>query len=792
MSCLSGAQGMIYLQDGKTPCDVVCRDGAFVKDIVDQVCSSLDEPIIPVVRPLFTLCDKKTGMSLNHYHKMTKKDTARKYHLKLFVTIKQNGMMLQCLSRSACKYYYEQVKYDFLKGKLFPPVSLNTSCWMVGIEMAKVAAETGLSFEELIDKKRRKSLLEFMPADLLKSWNASAGIRTNIESVFSKFSNPDGLSRTPQYHTIKYIEVYEKDSKCGTHMYKVQWPNSHRGIKPVILVSAEFGIARMIRQTKDVICEIGQLKKVEIHLSQVQALITKVEQRSDGRDETESTINVQFMQLSELKSFAAVLDVYYRLVVDANASILDGDLKPEEVCLKVSEGDGYKRDLCHAPISPNSVEKVLEMHKEEGRFLIRESRSNDDSYTLSLCHNGSIKNFRIRRNSDKSLSLVDPASDGKVEKMCGRYDTLQSLVSTHLREKNGLPTLLTNNCSPNDIYTITGPIPLLHLPSAQGLCDVEEDMCQIARDLVSRGVDWIPYESLIIKQKLGSGHFSNVYEANWTAKNMQVAVKIPSSDKMEPKSVNSIMDDLKKEIETMFKLKHENIVSLLGISDAPHFIPYIERIPMVVMEYVRGGSLKTYIHDIKERIAKKAMAYQAVVRTFLEFSQQIAKGMEYIESKELVHRDLAARNVLVVSSSHVKISDFGLTRLRDEGKAYYEAKQHLDLPIYWYSPECLEKKKFTSKSDVWSYGTTLWEVFSLGEDPCNYINQALKKSPSTKPLLQQIAEIYKPSTFPFQGRPHSLCPSGVDAIMRRCWDLNPTLRPQFGDLYLEIGLLKTS
>ena len=75
------------------------------------------------------------------------------------------------------------------------------------------------------------------------------------------------------------------------------------------------------------------------------------------------------------------------------------------------------------------------MHKEEGRFLIRESRSNDDSYTLSLCHNGSIKNFRIRRNSDKSLSLVDPASDGKVEKMCGRYDTLQSLVSTHLREK---------------------------------------------------------------------------------------------------------------------------------------------------------------------------------------------------------------------------------------------------------------------------------------------------------------------------------------------------------------------
>lgn len=96
--------------------------------------------------------------------------------------------------------------------------------------------------------------------------------------------------------------------------------------------------------------------------------------------------------------------------------------------------------------------------------------------------------------------------------------------------------------------------------------------------------------------------------------------------------------------------------------------------------------------------------------------------MEYLQSQRIVHRDLAARNVLVESDDFVKISDFGLARLASDGDYYSVQTTDRAMPILWHAPESIRHTKFSSLSDVWSYGIVLFEMFSCGEKPYDDLN----------------------------------------------------------------------
>uniref|UniRef100_A0A4W3ICY7 Tyrosine-protein kinase Tec-like n=1 Tax=Callorhinchus milii TaxID=7868 RepID=A0A4W3ICY7_CALMI len=99
----------------------------------------------------------------------------------------------------------------------------------------------------------------------------------------------------------------------------------------------------------------------------------------------------------------------------------------------------------------------------------------------------------------------------------------------------------------------------------------------------------------------------------------------------------------------------------------------------------------------------------------LSICEDVCEGMAYLEENHFIHRDLAARNCLVTEKNMVKVSDFGMTRyvLDDE----YTSSTGSKFPVKWSPPEVFHFSKFSSKSDVWSFGVLMWEVFTEGRMP---------------------------------------------------------------------------
>jgi len=86
---------------------------------------------------------------------------------------------------------------------------------------------------------------------------------------------------------------------------------------------------------------------------------------------------------------------------------------------------------------------------------------------------------------------------------------------------------------------------------------------------------------------------------------------------------------------------------------------------------------------------------------------------EYVSQKNFVHRDLAARNILISTNKQCKVTDFGLARDLYNYDEYQSEGGRL--PIKWMSPEAIFELKFTTESDVWSFGVLMYELFSWGE-----------------------------------------------------------------------------
>ena len=259
---------------------------------------------------------------------------------------------------------------------------------------------------------------------------------------------------------------------------------------------------------------------------------------------------------------------------------------------------------------------------------------------------------------------------------------------------------------------------------------------------------------------LGQGCYGEVVKAvltKWCGLETEV-VAVKRINQNVP--IDSGLKDMRREIEIMKKLSHRNIVEIKGFVEDPQL--------MLVMEYLELGSLISYLKVHKHRMLQHGVSQLP----FKKFALDIVDGMKYLESRKIVHRDLAARNILVASDCEVKISDFGLAQVIKEGD-YYRMRTQQCLPLRWYAPESIMRGTFTHKSDVWSFGVTMWEMFSFGKDPvypeCDHDSKLLEK-------LEEGKRLECPEN----------CPLEVYEIMRSCWKTSSDERPSFERLELDI------
>ncbi|CAG7733213.1 unnamed protein product [Allacma fusca] len=282
----------------------------------------------------------------------------------------------------------------------------------------------------------------------------------------------------------------------------------------------------------------------------------------------------------------------------------------------------------------------------------------------------------------------------------------------------------------------------------------------------AQGIYVFGKDQITLGRMIGQGCYGAVYMGELIRSDgspEHVAVKM-MKDSLEEKE----QEEFQREYQILQSLNHPNIVEVKGVVYDPSLL--------LIMEFLPMGSLLDYFRMFHTK---------PNLRQLMKFAKDICDGMDYLVSYNLVHRDLAARNILVASDDLVKISDFGLARFTDKDDNCYKLRTDRKLPVKWYPPESLHDWKFSEKSDIWSYGVTLYEIFSYGQEP-NLPGVSNNESGDVKET-DELQEIVKLLSSGVRLPCPEHCPNNVyKQLMLPCWEMNPQDRPSFSKLLGEI------
>uniref|UniRef100_A0A8C2YEI2 non-specific protein-tyrosine kinase n=1 Tax=Coturnix japonica TaxID=93934 RepID=A0A8C2YEI2_COTJA len=350
--------------------------------------------------------------------------------------------------------------------------------------------------------------------------------------------------------------------------------------------------------------------------------------------------------------------------------------------------------------------KARDQYGNEGLIPSNYVTENTESNLETYDHGGDIRHYQIKKNHLKQYYVAEKYL----------FSSIPELIQYHQHNAAGLITRLRHpvrsiRCS---------------LPATAGFSYEEWELN--------------PSELTFVKE-LGRGQFGIVHLGKWKA-TIKVAIKKINEGAMSE-------DDFMEEAKLMMKLSHPKLVQLYGVCTR-------QKPLYVVTEFLENGCLLSYLRQRRGKLSTDML---------LGMCLDVCEGMEYLERNNFIHRDLAARNCLVNAEHTVKVSDFGMARyvIDDE----YVSSSGAKFPIKWSSPEVFHFKKYSSKSDIWSFGVLMWEVFTEGKMPFG--------SKSNYEVVHEISagnRLY---------RPH-LASHTVYKVMYSCWHEKPEGRPTFAEL----------
>uniref|UniRef100_A0A0K0F5V2 Tyrosine-protein kinase n=1 Tax=Strongyloides venezuelensis TaxID=75913 RepID=A0A0K0F5V2_STRVS len=259
----------------------------------------------------------------------------------------------------------------------------------------------------------------------------------------------------------------------------------------------------------------------------------------------------------------------------------------------------------------------------------------------------------------------------------------------------------------------------------------------------------IDKSDIIISKKIGQGTFGEIWKGSLKQgegkSDISIAIKIPKTKNIEKYIV--VVTEALSEVRLMRVFNHENVVKFYGAS-------FVSEPFLIIMELSNFGCLRKYVKR-KKKIDNKDL---------LNFAIDASMGLVYIHSKYGIHRDIAARNCLVFAKKRVKISDFGQAVILKEGEKEFklDSKDSL-LPLRWLSPETLKYSIFTFKTDVYSFGILLWELFNNCKEPFENMKMS--------DIIVGVRRGLKPKSSP------TVPPEIIDVIEHKCLISDPAKRP---------------
>ncbi|KAM3728170.1 Fer-related kinase [Dirofilaria immitis] len=238
----------------------------------------------------------------------------------------------------------------------------------------------------------------------------------------------------------------------------------------------------------------------------------------------------------------------------------------------------------------------------------------------------------------------------------------------------------------------------------------------ILKRAVARAPWELRRETVTIENKIGEGEFGEVYCGKYklpTGRVVEVAIKLAKTAETSKEKNKEMM----KEARLMRNYEHPNVVRMYGVC--------VEHEPLlIVMELMKisGGALDDFLKknqvSVKDKIEKmiaggawglniciQKIAFIVILLREIVCLHVVKIDRIILETRFSIHK----KSFLL----HVKISDFGLSREGDE----YRMTRARRVPIKWLAPETIQRLIYTSKTDVWSYGVMVWEIFANAEEP---------------------------------------------------------------------------
>ncbi|XP_069779332.1 tyrosine-protein kinase JAK2-like [Narcine bancroftii] len=458
-------------------------------------------------------------------------------------------------------------------------------------------------------------------------------------------------------------------------------------------------------------------------------------------------LEAEFPTLRDALSFVALIDGYYRLTADAHHYFCK-EVAPPKLLEHIENN-------CHGPITSDfAVSKLKKQGNRKGLFILRCSPKDFNTYFLTIC-------VETEFGKDYKDCLIIKGENYVVDGVPWQFESLKSLLNYY--QMTGLVTegisIELNTCCPprpkeksNLIIIRSNWSSNLPLSSAMQRRNVNQMMFHKVKK-----------EELIWGESLGQGTFTKIFKgmregnANNDVYHMEVLLKVLDS------SYRNYSESFFEAASIMSQVSHKHLILVYGICA-------IDKENIMVQEYMKYGALDIYLKKNKNNSCVN-------ISWKLEVAKQLAYAMNFLDDKQIVHGNVCARNVLLTREGDPTAGYPPFIKLSDPGVSVTILPSEVRIDrIPWLAPEYIDKiTHLIPESDRWSFGTTLWEIFSGGDLPLHSM-EPKQKLQFYKDHLQLPAPRW----------------TELANLINWCMNYRPELRPSFRATIRELNRLNTS